>query len=157
LSPVQARSSFIAGLSHLVVVLVVVAAFLTWLALPPVFVGLIILLMILTSLNVIRSMLAAFGTYRKRNKYKSSDDESESQTLFSITETFRVNEATEKLCFTLFFLEICSFFVIPVVILFWLKNFGVAVVFMALGLYTMVCIHHLSQHTVRSSSRFLNE
>lgn len=136
LSPVQGGSSFIAGLLHLIVVLIVVAAFLTWLDLPPVFIGLIVLLMILTSLNVIRSMIAAFRTYLKRNNYNSSDDQSE--TLFSVTETFRINEVTEKLSFIFFFLEISVFFIIPVAILFWLRNFGVAVVFTLLGLYSII-------------------
>lgn len=135
LSRRQAISSMICTVIGRLLVLFALGALLIWLQLPNVLVGIIIALQIMYSIAKLYESSGLMNAYTESSRL-SINSPIQSDAIFKVRATYRVNEATELFCWVSFVLEILLLFILPTIGLFTTKNYNVAWVFSATAIIT---------------------
>lgn len=142
----QMRSSLVCSLIGNFLIFFLFLALLVWLELGAAFTLLILAVAFLIFLPGFRSTYRLFsatkdfmGARTDARRHQDTSDESgkdvpavlmeESEGIYIVLETYRVNRATNRLCWIAFFGEVCLFFIWPLVSLFYVANYPLAGLF----------------------------
>jgi len=130
----QVLSSFICYLIGIVFTLFVFVAFMVWFALPPGAIGVVCGMYILWCYQSVRSSVGLRKVYNKLIENKN--DTNEAEILFQVSESFRITEPTNFLCWMVLFNEFVFLFILPIGALFYAGNVPVGSLFIIVSLIT---------------------
>lgn len=135
LTPSQVLSSFICYLIGIVFTLFVFVAFMVWFSMPT---GAIVVVCGMYTLWIFQSVRSSVGLKHVYNKLKEDDKDvtDEAEILFQVTESFRITEPTNFLCWMVLFNEFLLVFVLPIGALFYAGNVPVGTLFIFVSLIT---------------------
>lgn len=107
----QVLSSFLCFLIGVVFTLFVFVSFMVWFQLPPGAIGVVCGIYILWCINSVRGAVGLKRVYEKLREEVYVSDKAE--VIYQVSEIFRINEPTEKLCWVVLFLEMLLLFILP--------------------------------------------
>lgn len=153
LTRAQLRSSFVCALLGNFLIFLLLVAFLVYLGIGG---GFVAIICILVAIFWVPNLLSSYriwvltkdivGVKKEKDEEEmtvTTDDESErgeggSEGVFQVWESNRVSRATERLCWIMFGLEWALLFVYPMITLFAVKNYQLAVLFVIIGAFSAV-------------------
>eukprot|EP00550_Attheya_septentrionalis_P004095 CAMPEP_0198294104 /NCGR_PEP_ID=MMETSP1449-20131203/20685_1 /TAXON_ID=420275 /ORGANISM="Attheya septentrionalis, Strain CCMP2084" /LENGTH=995 /DNA_ID=CAMNT_0043993961 /DNA_START=90 /DNA_END=3077 /DNA_ORIENTATION=+ len=140
----QIRSSFLCGIMGMVIVLLLVVSFLVWLESSALFIGIIVTVY---AFYLVRSILRTIGIMKiYQNMKQQTKKFPESESLYQIWESFRITQARDTLCWTMFSLEIIVLFLFPFICLLVIENYAIA------GLFIVVAVISGARHYINAAT-----
>lgn len=137
----QVLSSFVCAILGNFLLLLTFVAFLTWGDAPFWLVLVLTGVVVFLNRDAFRRIYVIYDTYRDTRARRALDgietsDSARSEAIFQVTETHRLTQPTNPLCWTLFCLEIFGLLVFPLWMLFDVGNKAIAILFLVLGVFS---------------------
>ena len=137
----QVLSSLVCAILGNTLLVITFAGLVSWGGAPFFLVLLMTGLLVLVNRDAFRRIYVIYDTYRDTRKRRAADgvetsDSSRSEAIYQVTETHRVTQPTEKLCWVLFVMELFGLFVFPLWMLFDVGNKAIAILFLVLGVFS---------------------
>eukprot|EP00978_Attheya_sp_CCMP212_P022314 scaffold66388_cov52-Attheya_sp.AAC.5 len=123
----QVRSSFICAIIGNFITLLFFFSFLVWLDVSGLFIGLAVIIIIAIAVPTILRTVGLMQVYTQMKAEKSKKGDSEA--LYQVWEKFRITQANDRFCWTLFVLENIFLFFFPLVMLLATSNVFIAFLF----------------------------
>jgi len=144
----QVRSSLVCALLGNVIIVLFIAALFTWLDAgigAVLFVSVMVLVMMGSSVVQTINLYKRFKeTVESKKKDKASkknvtaDDEEIDEILYQVWQSYRINKITPTVVWTTFVLEIVIFYIWPMITLFFIGNYSIAILFSIMGFISLV-------------------
>lgn len=137
----QVLSSLVCAILGNVLLLLTFAALVSWMGAPFWLVIVLTGLVVLLSRSSIRRIYVIYDTYKDTLNRRASagvetSDAARSEAIYQVTETHRVTQPTNMLCWILFWSELFMTFLFPLWMLFDVGNVAIAVLFLILGVFS---------------------
>jgi lipase ATG15 len=142
LLPAQMRSSLICSIGGIVLAILALVAVLVWLNNTGLVIFFLVLIIVLSCIPRVQSSIRIYRMYKDVLEAQDEQDgmyintSVETDGIYQTFEKYRVSRPSLGFCWFLFWLEICIFLIWPLITLFAIQNYPIAVLFLTVSIIT---------------------